>query len=133
MNRVSAIILSLMLIWANGAYGFSSPCCCTIAIGSSMRCAAEGTTIRDSSCDHEGSCGHCGCTSGSSFRCVGEFEPLRFFASESVHPGSQIFAPPVIALDIPEFVQNSRSVRGQTHSFLLNLTDLFLQTCSFLS
>jgi hypothetical protein len=133
MNRTSAIILSLLLLWANGAYGFSRPCCCTSAIGISVGCADEGTAISGSWCDHEGACNGCGCTIRSSFRCVGEFEPLRFSAFESVRPGSQIFALPAAVIDFPEFMQNFRSIPGRTHSFPSNLTDLFLQTCSFLS
>lgn len=133
MNRASAMIFSLLFLWANGAYGFSGPCCCTIETGGSMRYAEDGVTIRGASCDHEGPCNDCGCKSHSSFRCVGEFEPLRSAAFESVRPEPQIFVLPLAVTDVAEFMQNFRSGRGRTRSFHLILIDLFLQTCSFLS
>jgi hypothetical protein len=133
MNRASAIIFSLLFLWANGAYGYSVPCCCTMAVSSSTRCADEGAAVSDSSCNNEGPCNDCGCNRLLSFRCGEEFKPLGLSDRESVRPGSQIIALPVVVTDVPEFTQNFRSVRGRTHSFPLNLTDLFVQTCSFLS
>jgi hypothetical protein len=133
MNRSSAIIFSLLFLLANGAYGFSCPCCCMMAVSSSMRCADEGSAIVDSSCNDENPCNDCGCNKLLSFRCGEKFKPLRFSAFESVRPASHIFALPVVVTDVPEFTQNFHSVHGRTHSFPLNFTDLFEKNCSFLS
>jgi len=133
MNRAPAIIFSFLLFWASGAYGFSGPCCCSMTFGSSIECISDGVAVRDPSCNHDGPCSECGCESLLSFRCVGEFKPLPASESESVRSEYQIFSLPVALVDVHDFLQKVRSIPRQNHSLRLNPTDLFLQTCSFLS
>jgi len=133
MNRAPAIIFSFLLFWASGAYAFSGPCCCSMEIGSSIECTGDGVAFRDPSCNHEGPCNDCGCESGLSFVCVGEFKPLPVSEFESMRSGYQTFALPAALIDMHEFRQEFRPSQAQSHPFFLYPTDLFLQTCSILS
>lgn len=133
MNRALAVIFSLLLLWAGTAYGFSGVCCCARDADSSMECTdSDAAAIRDPSCNHGGPCNGWGCESRFSFQCVREFKPLPVSEFESSRSEGQIFALPVALFDVQEFLQELHPIHGQPHSFFLNLTDRFLETCSFL-
>jgi hypothetical protein len=133
MIRALAIIFSLLFFWASAVYGFSGACCCAMEIGSSMYFTDDGVAIQDPSCNCEGPCMDCCCKNRLSFRCVGQFKLLRSSEFELMRPGYQISSLPVALVDVGELLQMFRSIPGQTHSFQLNSSDLFLKTCSFLS